>query len=114
MESDFYQVLRAGSVRAVSLDRGRVHALEHGLLQREGAQMKTDLCVSIAIAVYNEEAVLAELLRRTSAVLDQIPGGPHELVVVDDGSSDGTWEILETATLRCAHVKAVGLSRNFG
>ena len=44
--------------------------------------------VSIAIALYNEEAVLSELLRRTLAVLGQLPGGPHELVLVDDGSSD--------------------------
>ena len=70
--------------------------------------------VSIAIAVYNEEAVLPELLRRTAAVLDQLPGGPHELVLVDDGSSDRTWQILEAAAARDPRIKAVALSRNFG
>lgn len=70
--------------------------------------------VSVAIAIFNEEAALLELLRRTAAVLDDIPGGPHELVLVDDGSSDRTWEILEEAAARDPRIKAVALSRNFG
>jgi dolichol-phosphate mannosyltransferase len=76
--------------------------------------MKADPRVSIAIAVYNEEAVLPELLRRTTAVLDQLPGGRHELVLVDDGSSDDTWQILESAAARDPRIKALALSRNFG
>ena len=46
--------------------------------------------ISIAIPLYNEEQVLAELLQRTTAVLDGLPGGPHEIVCVDDGSSDSS------------------------
>lgn len=70
--------------------------------------------VSLAIPIYNEEAVLPELLRRTTGVLDQVPGGPHELVLVDDGSSDNTWPILEQAATLDPRIKAVALSRNFG
>ncbi len=70
--------------------------------------------VSVAIPVYNEEHVLPELLRRTCAVLDHIPGGPHELVIVDDGSSDHTWKILESSAAADQRIKAVALSRNFG
>ncbi|HKW18101.1 MAG TPA: glycosyltransferase family 2 protein [Terriglobales bacterium] len=76
--------------------------------------MNTTPRVSIAIAIFNEEAVLPELLRRTTAVLDDIPGGPHELVLVDDGSSDRSWEILENAAAHDSCIKAVALSRNFG
>ncbi len=76
--------------------------------------MKAEPRVSIGIAVYNEEAVLSELLRRTSAVLDQTPGGPHELILVDDGSSDSSWQILESAAALDPRIKVVGLSRNFG
>jgi dolichol-phosphate mannosyltransferase len=70
--------------------------------------------VSVAIPVYNEEAVVPELLRRTRAVLDEIPGGPHQIVLVDDGSSDRTWELLERAAEKDPRLVAVALSRNFG
>ncbi len=70
--------------------------------------------VSVAIPVYNEEAVVPELLRRTLAVLDGIPGGPHQIVVVDDGSSDRTWELLEEAADKDPRLAVVALSRNFG
>jgi dolichol-phosphate mannosyltransferase len=70
--------------------------------------------VSLAIPVFNEEAVVPELLRRTTAVLDSIPGGPHEIVLVDDGSSDRTLELLEQAAEKDARVVVVSLSRNFG
>ncbi len=70
--------------------------------------------VSVAIPVYNEEAVLPELLRRTLAVLDELPGGPHQMVVVDDGSSDHTWKVLARAAEKDPRLTAVALSRNFG
>jgi dolichol-phosphate mannosyltransferase len=70
--------------------------------------------ISVAIPVYNEEAVLPELLRRTRSVLDGMPGGPHQIVVVDDGSSDRTWEMLESAAEKDARLVVVELSRNFG
>ena len=46
--------------------------------------------LSVAAPLYNEESVLPEFLRRTRAVLKDLEGGPHELVLVDDGSSDRT------------------------
>ena len=75
--------------------------------------MKAEPRVSIAIAIFNEAAVLPELLRRTTAVLDQLPGR-HEFVLVDDGSSDDSWQILESAAARDPRIKALALSRNFG
>ncbi|MEO5821589.1 MAG: glycosyltransferase family 2 protein [Vicinamibacteraceae bacterium] len=70
--------------------------------------------VSIAIPVYNEEAVLPELLRRVSKVLDTLPGGPHEVVFVDDGSRDGTLALLRAAVEADPRIRAVVFSRNFG
>lgn len=70
--------------------------------------------ISVAIPVYNEQLVVPALLARLDTVLSASPGGPHEIVVVDDGSADGTLAALHGATLRNANVVAVSLSRNFG
>jgi dolichol-phosphate mannosyltransferase len=70
--------------------------------------------MSVAIPVYNEEATVGELLRRVRAVLDGIPGGPHEVIVVDDGSSDGTLRLLDAAARDDERLVVVSLSRNFG
>lgn len=76
--------------------------------------MKDEFRLSVAIPIHNEETVLPEFLRRTRGVLDQIRGGPHELLFVDDGSTDGTLEILQEAAREDARVIVVSLSRNFG
>ena len=72
------------------------------------------LRLSVAIPLHNEEDVLPELLRRVGAVLDALPGGPHEMVLVDDGSTDRTLELLEAAAARDPRVVVVAFSRNFG
>lgn len=70
--------------------------------------------ISVAIPVFNEELVVRELLRRTTSVLDSIDGGPHEIVFVDDGSSDRTAELLEQAAEQDPRLVVIALSRNFG
>jgi glycosyltransferase involved in cell wall biosynthesis len=76
--------------------------------------MNNSLRVSVAVPVFNEEAVIPELYRRITAVLDQLPGGPHEMVFVDDGSADKTAELLERAAADDSRVVLISLSRNFG
>lgn len=70
--------------------------------------------VSFAIPVYNEEEVVPELLERVTRVLDATPGGPHEIVIVDDGSRDATARLLREAAAREPRLVVVELSRNFG
>ena len=70
--------------------------------------------LSIGIPVYNEEEVLPELLRRLTGVINEVPGGPHEIVFVDDGSVDRSRELLLKAARGDTRVKVVTLSRNFG
>jgi glycosyltransferase involved in cell wall biosynthesis len=76
--------------------------------------MNSAFRLSIAIPLHNEETVLPELLRRTLAALDQIAGGPHEVVFVDDGSTDRTFTLLEEAAQQDSRIRAISLSRNFG
>jgi polyisoprenyl-phosphate glycosyltransferase len=70
--------------------------------------------LSLVVPLYNEQSIIDELLRRSLAVLDGLPGGPHEMVLVDDGSSDQTWQFITAATAREPRVVGVSLSRNFG
>ncbi len=76
--------------------------------------MSTPLRLSVAIPLHNEEAGIPVLLRRVGAVLDSIPGGPHEMVFVDDGSRDRTLELLHAAAIKDPRLVVVALSRNFG
>lgn len=85
-----------------------------GHIQERSEIVMADPRVSLAIPVYNEEAIVPELLRRSLAVLDGIPGGPHEIVIVDDGSSDRTFELLERAAEKDSRLTVIALSRNFG
>jgi len=69
--------------------------------------------LSVVAPCYNEQDVLPEFLRRVGAVLGEI-GGTAEIVLVDDGSHDGTWQVMTDATARDSRVVAVRLMRNHG
>ena len=69
--------------------------------------------ISVVIPVYNEAATIEEVLRRTVEVLESL-ARPYEVIVVDDGSSDGTWSIVERAHARESRLRAVRFKRNFG
>ena len=70
--------------------------------------------ISVAVPLHNEEGGLPELVRRLSSVLDQMPGGPHEMLFVDDGSSDRTMSLLEEFASHDPRISVISLSRNFG
>ncbi len=69
--------------------------------------------LSVVAPCYNEQDVLHEFLRRVGAVLDVV-GGTSEIVLVDDGSRDRTWEIMGAAATADPRVVAVRLMRNHG
>jgi glycosyltransferase involved in cell wall biosynthesis len=58
--------------------------------------------------------VLPELLHRLRSVLDKLTGGPHQIVFVDDGSTDTTFNMLVEAARNDPRILALSLSRNFG
>src|ERR1700758_3746639 len=67
--------------------------------------------VSVVAPVYNEEATIDEFYARVVAALE---GLPFELVLVDDGSSDGSPAAMERLAVNDPRVRVVFLSRNFG
>lgn len=69
--------------------------------------------VSVVAPCFDEEAVLPLFLSRVGGVLDSL-GGTSELVLVDDGSRDRTWEIIEKAAVEDSRVVGVRLMRNHG
>jgi len=76
--------------------------------------MNASLKITLAIPLHNEEENVGEILRRTGDVLRATPSGPHELVLVDDGSTDRTLEILRAARVPEVDLLVLSLSRNFG
>lgn len=71
--------------------------------------------LSVVAPVWNEAEGVEELHRRISLVLDALaPGLDGEVVIGDDGSSDGTTEILARLSLDDPRLVVVRLSRNFG
>ncbi|HZO50000.1 MAG TPA: glycosyltransferase family 2 protein [Gaiellaceae bacterium] len=69
--------------------------------------------VSVVVTLFNEAETVDELVRRSVAALDGLHR-PYELVVVDDGSTDGTFAALERLHAADPRVRAVRLKRNFG
>lgn len=67
----------------------------------------------VIVPAYNEAAVLEVFHERLSRVLDELPL-EGSVLYVDDGSADGTWDIIESLTRRDARAGALKLSRNFG
>ncbi len=73
--------------------------------------------ISIVVPCFNEEAVLpalAERLAELSQRLDAELGCDVEIVLVDDGSRDGTWGQIRSLAAERQDVRGVRLSRNFG
>jgi polyisoprenyl-phosphate glycosyltransferase len=68
---------------------------------------------SFVIPIYNEVETLPELERRLRAVLEQLDGDA-EVIFVDDGSFDGSAELLDDLNHRDPRFKIVRLTRNFG
>ena len=75
--------------------------------------MTTKPVVSIIAPVYNEEPIINELYRRLAAVLDTI-SEPWELVMVNDGSTDRSVELMVALHERDPRVRVINFARNFG
>lgn len=69
--------------------------------------------LSVVIPVYNEEDSIEPLYSALKAVLEGL-GTSYEIVVVDDGSTDGSFEVLKRLHLGDPALKVVRLRRNFG
>ena len=69
--------------------------------------------ISVVVPAYNEEALIEQCVREISHVLLEI-GGEHEIVIVDDGSTDKTTAVALDVASVVPHVRALRLLRNMG
>ncbi|HEX5237929.1 MAG TPA: glycosyltransferase family 2 protein [Sphingomicrobium sp.] len=70
--------------------------------------------LSIVVPCFNEEGCLAELHQRLSAAAHKAVGDDYEIVLVNDGSKDGSWAMMAAMAVRDPQLVAVNLSRNHG
>jgi dolichol-phosphate mannosyltransferase len=68
---------------------------------------------SIVVPVYNEHESLRQLADRIAEVAQE-EGCLYELIMIDDGSSDGSWELICELASRCDKLRGLRFRRNFG
>lgn len=70
--------------------------------------------VSIVVPLYNEAEVFNELIKRVNSTIQSFPSLSIEVILVDDGSKDGTTEMIESVVKEQNGYTGIILSRNFG
>lgn len=69
--------------------------------------------LSLVVPAFNEEEAMEQSFERTYRAMSSI-GYPFEIIYIDDGSRDRTWEIISRLAREHEEVKALRFSRNFG
>ena len=69
--------------------------------------------LSIVISLYNEEESLPELVSWIETVMAR-EGYRYEIIMVDDGSTDGSWNIVKTLSERNENIRGISFRRNYG
>ncbi len=76
-------------------------------------EKKDGIELSIVIPIYNEEENLPILYEKLKSVLDNL-GKSYEIILVNDGSTDRSWEIIKEFAEKDKHVVGVNFRKNFG
>ncbi|MDX1618193.1 MAG: glycosyltransferase family 2 protein [Balneolaceae bacterium] len=71
-----------------------------------------NLDLSLVIPLYNEEESLPELLDRIKAVLEE--SFTYEVIFVDDGSTDGSWQVIRRLASKREKIHGIRFHRNYG
>ena len=91
--------------------------LEHPERRAAGSGSPPSLPLSVVVPIYNELENIRPLHKRLTEVLDKGPlpyRGGYEIILVDDGSSDGSFEVCAEIQSRDPRVRVVQFRRNFG
>ena len=69
--------------------------------------------LSIVISLYNEEESLRELVKWIEGVMEK-EGYSYEIIMVDDGSKDGSWSIVKELSEKNGNIRGISFRRNYG
>ena len=69
--------------------------------------------VSVVIPVYNSADILPDLMKRLTPVLEDL-NAPYEIVLVNDGSKDDSWSVVEHTAAEYEGVRGINLMKNYG
>ncbi|MGM9785217.1 MAG: glycosyltransferase family 2 protein [Candidatus Cryptobacteroides sp.] len=69
--------------------------------------------ISIVVSLFNEEESLRELVGWIEKVMDR-EGYKYEIIMVDDGSRDGSWKVIKELSLRNKNIRGISFRRNYG
>ncbi len=70
--------------------------------------------IDVIVPVLNEDAIVGKTIDRTLAALNEAPDLEYGIIIVDDGSTDRTWQIIQEVSAKDPRVRGVRLSCNFG
>src|SRR5262245_29618643 len=70
--------------------------------------------LSLVSSMYRSEAFLTEFHARCTAAATRLAGSSYEIILVNDGSPDGSLQVAIDLHTRDSHVRVIDLSRNFG
>jgi len=70
--------------------------------------------ISIIIPIFNEEETLRAIFEETRDALEKRDNVTFEIILIDDGSTDGSWDVLKELANEDSRVRAIKLRRNFG
>jgi glycosyltransferase involved in cell wall biosynthesis len=73
-----------------------------------------DPMISVIVPVLNEEGTLRQLVGRVEAAVSALDYSSFEIIFIDDGSSDGSWALIESLSRSYTFVRGYRLRRNFG
>lgn len=71
------------------------------------------MLLSIVVPVYQAENIITELISRIKSAVNDI-AGDYQIILIDDGSKDNSWKIINDICAVQKNIKALRLSRNFG
>lgn len=84
------------------------------VMLRQPSVCDTDLTISAVVPVYNSQSTLGPLVERLSRTLGDLATGHFEILLVNDGSRDASWDVIQQLVENTPRVVGLDLMRNYG